>query len=325
MVRDGNTITASITILLMLVWGSCFIVIKAGLVYFPPLFFAGLRALGAGVVLLVVASLLKDPWPEDRKVWVGIIFLAVFNTTVSFAGMFLSVETIGAGIASVLSNTQPLIVAVPAFLLFGESLGLRRIGGLFLGLLGTSLVVGATQSVLFSNGWSREVSMAGVLWALTAAGGISVGTLVAKVLSEKRQLVQIAGWQFVLGGVPLLAWSFYQESLSSVSFTPASFGLFLYLAVVGTAAAYVLWFYLLQRGEVTQVASYTFLVPVFGLVLSVIQGGETLQASEILGMALILGGIVMVTLREKTRSSAESFFANRDVKGPAKGKEVCRG
>lgn len=221
-VRHRNIVTVSITVLLMLAWGSCFIAIKTGLAYFPPLFFAALRALGAGAVLLALAFLLKDPWPQGWKVWLGIISLAVFNTAIAFAGMFLSVGTVGAGIAAVLSNTQPLIVAVPAFFLFGESLGPYRIVGLFVGLLGTSLVVGTTQSFFFSNGWSREASMAGVLWALISAAGISVGTLVAKGLSEEKGLIQIAAWQFVLGGVPLIARSSYQESLASVNLTGTS-------------------------------------------------------------------------------------------------------
>ena len=298
--------TIGFTVLLMLVWGSCFIAIKAGLAYFPPLLFAAFRALGAGAILLVLALLLKNPWPEGWKAWLGIISLAVFNTAIAFAGMFLSVGTVGAGVAAVLSNTQPLIVAVPAFLLFGESLGLHRIGGLLVGVLGTSLVVGTTQSIFFSNGRSSDVSLAGALWALISAAGISVGTLVAKGLSEERGLIQIAGWQFVLGGLPLLAWSFYQETLTSLTLSSTAIGLYLYITIVGTAAAYLLWFYLVQRGEVTQVASYTFLVPVFGLVLAVARGGESLQAGEVVGIALILGGIAMVTLRSRKVSQQGS-------------------
>jgi drug/metabolite transporter (DMT)-like permease len=93
-----------------LIWSACFVVIKASQASAPPLLFAALRALVAGVPLLgVAASAGKLRPPAGSWAWIGALGLT--NTTLGLAGMVLSVGAVGAAIPGVLANSQALLVA----------------------------------------------------------------------------------------------------------------------------------------------------------------------------------------------------------------------
>ena len=97
-------------------WGACFVAIRWGLRDAPTLWFAALRALLAGGVLLGVAHAQNRPQPAANA-WAQITALAAFNVTIAFAAMFAAGT---AGTAAVLSNAQPLLILLPAWWLFAE-------------------------------------------------------------------------------------------------------------------------------------------------------------------------------------------------------------
>jgi drug/metabolite transporter (DMT)-like permease len=119
---------------------ACYPAIDVGLAFAPPLRFAGARTLLGGLVLLLVLVLRRKPlWPEARLArW--ILPLGLLATTFTFGAMFASPAFTGAGIASVLGNTQPLIIIVLAALFLGEQIGRAKALALLLGLVGVTLL-----------------------------------------------------------------------------------------------------------------------------------------------------------------------------------------
>ena len=103
------------------------------------------------------------------------------------------------------------------------------------------------------------------------------------------------GWQFVIGACPLYALAIYTEQWDSIQWTGVFIATLLVLSLFRTATAFVLWFALLARASLTELNAYTFLTPVFGLVIGFIYFDERLSAVEIVGIAVCLSGIAIVS------------------------------
>src|SRR3546814_1305826 len=123
-------------VVVMLLWALCFPLISIGLPMVSPFYFAAARAFVAGGGLLVLAMTLRRPLPCGCRVWASIVSIGLTATSLGFFGMFLASQFVAPGFATVISNTQPLIAAVLAWVLLGEHLGWRNRTGLLLGFAG---------------------------------------------------------------------------------------------------------------------------------------------------------------------------------------------
>lgn len=117
-------------------WGLCFLAIRLGLQDAPVLWFAALRALIAAAALLLVCLVQGRKLPRGRRTWALITLMGVTNVTVAFAAMFAGTAGMAIGAAAVLANAQPLLIILPAWWLYGESLSARTILGISIGLAG---------------------------------------------------------------------------------------------------------------------------------------------------------------------------------------------
>lgn len=178
----------------------CFVGIKLGLAYAPPLAFGGLRALIAGVVLLAVAASLRAPVRPARRDGWPLALLAVTATTATYGAMFASPAQMGAGLASVLGNVQPLLVLALGALVLGERLTRGKIMALAAGLVGIGMIL---YPALTSSS-SGSAATTGSVLALGASAGAAVGSVVVKRIRVRPGLVALTGWQLVIGSVPLL-------------------------------------------------------------------------------------------------------------------------
>lgn len=280
----------SIIISLTVIYALCFAAIKAGLAFAPLLLFAGLRVLIGGVGLFILAFFLRQPLLPPRGDWAGIVALALTATTVAFGAMFLSPGRTGAGIASVLGNTQPLMVVVLAALFLGERMTASKWVTLAFGFTGVSLIAGRAL------GGPDAYGMAGALLALGASLGASVGNIIFKRLAIQGNLLVITAWQLVLGSLPLLVLAALVEQDRRVIWNAEFVGLLLFLALVGTALANAVWYWLLQREEVGRLTMFLFLVPVLGLGIAALTFGERISLLEGIGSALTVIGVGIVEL-----------------------------
>ena len=285
---------------LAVVYAACYSTIKFGLAYAPPLRFAGLRGALGGAALLSLLLVLGKPLVPPRRLWPGVVALAATGTLLSFGAMFLSPGRTGAGIASVLGNTGPLLVVVLAAIFLGEPVTRAKGASLVLGLAGVSLI--AYPAITDT---SRRGALGAIL-PLVAAAGTAVQSVIVKRLEIREALLSVTAWQLVLGGLPLLLVSTVVERGTVVVWSGTFVSLFLFLSLVGTSAATALWFWLVQDGDIGRLTLQLFLVPVFGLVLAMALFRETIGALEAAGIAIVvLGiGVIIRTSPHEGRSGA---------------------
>lgn len=285
-------------ILIMFLWALCFPLIATGLATAPPLYFAALRSFVAGAGLLLPAFVLRRPLPKGRRVWLSLLGVGLSATGLGFTGMFLAGGIVSPGLATVLANAQPLIAAGLAYFVLGEWLGPRRRVGLSLGFAGILLIALPSFS-----GASANSTPIGVGYVLLGAVGVAVGNVLLKRLAGRaclpshRQvdLLMATGWQFILGGVPLLLAAQVFEAPVQVVWSPAFVIVLLTLGLLGTALAFALWFSLLHRGELTRLNTFTFLTPVIALIIGMLFFSESLSLMEMAGIVLIMAGVGWVS------------------------------
>ncbi len=270
---------------LMGIYSVCFVAIKAGLAYAPPLLFGGLRALIAGLALLIVMAAWRQPLFPEREHWPRIVALGLTATTLAFGAMFLSPGRTGAGIASVLANLQPLFVIVLAAIFLGERMTTGKWAALGLGLLGVALIAWPALSGPDAYGLS------GPVLALGASAGLAVGNVIVKRLGPVSNLLAMTAWQLIIGSVVLLAVCVLVEPYQEVVWNLDFVGLLLFLALVGTSLTTAVWYWLIQTEDVGRLTIFLFLVPVFGLGLAALIFGEPIGPFEGVGVTMTLAGI----------------------------------
>lgn len=291
--RQGRTV---IMLLLIPFYGVCFVAIRLGLPSAPPLRFAALRLLIAGVGLLLLAGLTRQPLRISRRLWPWLLALALSAGSFGYGAMFVSPGATGAGIASALGNTQPLILVALGAIVLGERLTRQTVGTLALGLAGVMAL-----ALTAMTEW-RLGGLLGALLAFASAVSFAVAALVMKRIGSSAPLLAMIGWQFVLGAALLFALSAAWEGGSRILWTPSFVVLLLLLGLGGTAMTTAVWYWLIQHDDVGRLSLYLFLVPFVGIILAVVILGEQLTVLGAVGMGLTVLG-VFSALRHDARGT----------------------
>ena len=289
-------------------WGTAMAAMRPLLEGAGPLTLAWMRLLPAGGVVLLAAGLWRGQWRVDRRDWGWLLLFALVDAT-AFQGLLArGLVGTGAGLGSVLIDSQPLLVALLARSLFGEAINPVGWLGLLVGLLGI-LCLGLPAPLLRQwwlmgpeslgdQAWSH-----GELWMLAAALAMALGTVISRYACRHSDAVAVTGWHMVLGGLPLLAGSALLPVFRAdvPPFWPhwslLQWGLMAYAALLGSAVAYGLFFWFANHGDLTSFTSLTFLTPVFALLCGVVLLEEQLEPLQWLGAALALVSVVLINRR----------------------------
>ncbi|WP_298456596.1 DMT family transporter [uncultured Cellulomonas sp.] len=269
-------------------WGACFIAIELGLRDAPILWFAALRALLAGAALVALGAVQHRPTPTGARAWGQVALLGIVNVAIAFAAMFAGVAGLATGAAAVLSNAQPLLILLPAWWFYGEKLSARTT---------TALVIGFTGLVLVAvpGGGGRGAAM-----SLLAAAAITAGTLLSRRLAG-LDVVVTTGWHLMIGGLALVVLATAVEGAPVIAWTPRFMLVLLFLALVGTAASTVAWFTEARHSRMDALTGWTFLAPVFGVILAVAVLGERPSGWTVAGLSAVLAAM-WTALRPAHRS-----------------------
>jgi len=268
-----------------------------------PEIVASLRLLPAGLVVLASVPFLKRSWniSKDDLVW---FFIFTFIDATLFQ-IFLAkglMET-GAGLGSVLIDSQPLMVALLARILFGDAINPIGWIGLVLGLVGI-ICLGVPTELLgnwfllgkFESG-SNFLSH-GEIWMICAATSMALGTVLIRFACKNSDPVAVTGWHMVLGSLPLLIWHVFDKNWPLIpEWSAFEWTLMSYSSLFGSALAYGLFFWFASRKELTSFSTLAFLTPVFALITGGIWLGERLFFLQWIGVALVLISVLFVSQR----------------------------
>jgi len=274
-------------ILLMIVWGSTFVVTKATVRELPPLTLACIRFFIAAAVLAPFAmarggfGLLPRPLPLVRFALMGLFGVATFSIGFNYAMVYASAAQ-GALIYALL----PAAIAGAAVVALAEVPSRRRIAGIALSVIGVAIVV--------LSGKSDTASPAPLLGALCMLGAVlswAAYTVLAKQLAAVDQIVVISLVSFI--GALMLVPLAIAERLGSPWHPPSPQGWLglLFLAVVASALAFVVYGRALRELDASLVGAYANLDPIIGVLTAVLLLGESFQPPQVAGGVLALGGM----------------------------------
>ncbi|GAA0235969.1 EamA family transporter [Cryptosporangium japonicum] len=262
-------------------WGTTYLVTTEFLPAGRPLLAGVLRALPAGLLLLAIVRVLpRGSW------WWRSIVLGTLNIGAFFALLFVAAYRLPGGVAAIAGAVQPLLVAALAVPALGERLRPRTIAAGAAGVAGVALVVLTAQARLDALGLAA---------ALGGAASMALGLVLTKRWSgtgaEAPPPLVGTAWQLVAGGLVLAPVAFAVEG-APPTLDAAAVGGYTYLAVVGTALAYGLWF----RGLAALPAGATSFLSLLSPVVAVLAGwlllGQALTAVQALGVVTVLAAVL---------------------------------
>lgn len=269
-----------ITAVAPIAWGSTYFVTRQYLPADMPLWGAALRALPAGLVLLVLARKLPiGSW------WWRSLVLGVLNFSGFFVLIYLSATLLPSSIASSIMALAPVAMALSGWLVLAERPTAWMGVGAGLGIAGVLLILGAGLAP--TNPW-------GILTSLAALVMSSIGAVLNKAWSRRHGSVPVlasTAWQATAGGLMLLVAAVIWEGAPPVV-GPTGIAAFAYISLIATAVASVCWFAGLARLAAGTVGIIGLLNPVTGVLLGTLAGAEQLTWWQLAGIALVLVGIL---------------------------------
>ncbi|UQR67214.1 DMT family transporter [Bradyrhizobium sp. C-145] len=277
----------SLLAVLSVLWGGSFFFNGAGLRELPPLTLVFLRvALGAAILLPLLRAQ-GIGLPKGATGWRPFVAIGLLNNVIPFSLIVIGQTFIPSGLASILNATTPLFTVVVMAAAGDETLQMRRMAGVALGLAG----------VIILRGWGFETRPGqglGILLCLGGALSYAFAALAARRLLKDAAPLGTATFQLmastvmvaVVAGVVEQPWRVPMPSLTT------------WLAVLGlaglsTALAYIVFFQILRRSGASNVMMVTLLIPVTAILLGWLVLGEPISMREIAG-AIVIGSALLV-------------------------------
>ncbi|MDO2439393.1 O-acetylserine/cysteine exporter [Enterobacter nematophilus] len=288
-----------LALLVVVVWGLNFVVIKLGLHNMPPLMLAGLRFMLVAFPALFFVARPKIP----LKLLLG------YGLTISFgqfAFLFCAIKFgMPAGLASLVLQAQAFFTIILGAFVFGERLQGKQLAGIALAVFGVLVLIEASLS-------GQDVALLGFMLTLAAGLSWACGNIFNKLIMQheaRPQVMSLVVWSALIPIIPFLAASFILDgpevmlnSLVDIDLTTILS--LIYLAFVATIVGYGIWGSLLGRYETWRVAPLSLLVPVVGLASAAILLDETLSVLQLLGAVLIMAGLYINVFGLRVRRAA---------------------
>jgi drug/metabolite transporter (DMT)-like permease len=293
-------------------WGTAMVAMKGVISETQPFFLATMRLMPAGVIVLMAAWLMGRRFQVSRQGWLWISVFALVDGALFQGFLAQGLVRTGAGLGSVMIDSQPLAVALMARWLFQEQVGLLGWVGLAIGLSGISLL-GLPDDWLMSLfqghftwtelpadglGFLRLLFDQGEWLMLMAALSMAVGTILIPYVAQHADPVVATGWHMIIGGFPLAGLSLLGEVQPWSGLGLSGWGAIAYSTILGSALAYGIFFYLAAQGNLTSLSALTFLTPVFALLFGNLFLGEVLSPLQTIGVALTIVSIYLINQRE---------------------------
>ena len=272
--------------MLVVIWSSTWVAIKIGLEDCPPLLGGGARFAFAGLTLLAISAARRRPLRTDA-VLVALLALLPFAGT--YGLVYWGEQHIPSGLAAVLFGILPLYTAMLGGLLLpDEPLHSRLIVGVVIAIGGLALAFVESLDL-----GSDDLAWAGALALVLAPLGASAGNISIKLRAANLDAVVLNGWAMLAGGTLLLVVSGASEDWGEFRWTAESLGSIVYLAIAGSAIAFVVLTLLLRQMSARAMSFLAMLLPFGALAFGAALYDEPVTARAAGGAALVAVGLLL--------------------------------
>jgi drug/metabolite transporter (DMT)-like permease len=279
-------------VLLTLMWGVNWPMNKAALAEIPPWTFRALMVPVSGLILLGLAAASRLPLALPRRLWGPLALATAGNVTLWHVFSAYGIGFVASGHAAVLAFTMPLWATLLGVLVLGDRLDGRRLAALGLGMGGVAVL--AWDDIAAAG--SRPF---GVLLMLAAAVAWGFGTVVQKKVAWDAPTVVLAGWQILLGGLPIVAVAVPLEGdlWQPARWSWGALAVVLYNIVGPQTFCYYAWFRIVAAFPASVAAIGTLMIPVVGSISGTLSLAEPLGWREAAALVLVCGSLALVLVR----------------------------
>jgi drug/metabolite transporter (DMT)-like permease len=279
-------------ILLGAIWSASFLWIKIAIREVGPMTLVAFRVLFGMLTGIAVTLWLRVPWPRDRQTLGVLLLLGATSVAIPFFLISWGEQSIDSAVASILNATVPLFTIVFAHLFTRDDrITLPKVLGLLLGFSGVVVLMSRDLGAGAHN------SVIGQLAVVLAAVFYAASSVYARLKTQ-----HVNG--YVRGAAPLVSASLFMwiaapllESPLHIPRLPLTWVALLWLGVLGSGVALILWYYLLHEIGPTRTTMVTYIFPLGGVVLGVIFLDETLSWQLVVGALLIVASLLVVNLQ----------------------------
>ncbi len=271
-----------------LMWSSAFSSARIIVADAPPLMALALRFLVSGLIGVGLAAALGQRWRLTPAQWRATILFGICQNALYLGLYFVAMQTVEASLAAIIASTLPLVVAAAGWAFLGARLPPVGVVGLFAGLAGVALILGGRIG-------AGAVDALGVVLCIIGVGALAFATLALRGASAGGNVLMVVGLQMLVGALALAPVALALET-PEVRWSWQLVAAWLYTVFVPGLLATWVWFVLVRRVGAVKAAAFHFLNPFFGVAIAALILGERLGPWDVIGVAVVMGGILAVQL-----------------------------
>lgn len=268
-------------------WSSAFASARIIVADAPPVTALAIRFLISGLIAVLIAAALGQKARLTRGQWRATIIFGICQNALYLGLNFIAMQTVEAGLASIIASTMPLLVALFGWIVFGDRVSFIGALGLFAGLVGVLLIMGTRLSA--------GADLFGVSLCIAGVIALTIATLTVRNASSGGNILMIVGLQLLIGSGILSVFAVATETWE-VTWSLKLIAAFIYTTLVPGLAATWVWFLLVGRIGAIKAATFHFLNPFLGVAIAALILGESLQFLDVVGVGIIAAGILAVQL-----------------------------
>ncbi|MNG60544.1 putative inner membrane transporter yiJE [compost metagenome] len=293
-------------VLLCLVWGSLWGLVKHSLQIFPPFLFISTRLILAALTLMVVQLLLRKSVLPAKGEWQKLMISSLMICIGFYATQTFAMQFVDSGLSAVLVFTMPIFIGVLAHYILNERLNMQKMIGLVLGTLGlVAIVWPQLHHIHLTLSLIGQVLLilSGFFWALT--------TVYIKQNFATYDKIKLTLWQLLIGGIVILIGALVFEPVNiKVWMNPLNDSILFYIAVIGTGFAFALWNWIVSQVD-TFVASISIMcIPILSLLFGYVLWHEPITINILIGAAFICSGIISSSLNIKIKKKIAALLVD---------------
>jgi O-acetylserine/cysteine efflux transporter len=291
----NRSIKVLVWLILCLIWGSTWIFIKIGLQDLPPIGFAATRFLLASIIVFAIIIINKIDLPKTRSEWRLIALTGFLQFALNYSAVFWSEQHITSGLTAVLQATITVFGLVLAWIFLPhERITPQKIIAVVIGIVGVGVIFADQLRV---QNWMAFAACVAVVLGSYAAAQASV---LVKAKAGGIHPASLVLGQMLCGLPFIIVYSLIEEG-DPIDFhwTWKALICVLYLTLVGTIAAFWLYYWLLSKIESTKAMMISLVTPLIAVIIGAIVLGETLPPQTGIGGALIIASIGLIVFRRR--------------------------